>query len=103
MSAASGRLWPLALRSAGRAMVWRRGRWWWLDQRAALRRGAILRCRPNLSTTPHPRWRRRWWRVVLARPEIRCIAENLRGIELAAVGRHPRHLRAVRALPRAEA
>src|SRR3984957_6081283 len=63
------------------------------------------RRRPNLSTASRESRRRRRWgrRVVLARPEIRGIAENLRGVELAALGRHPRHLRAVRALHRAEA
>src|SRR3984957_16259685 len=60
---------------------------------------------PNLSTAPRGYywWRRRRRRVVLARPEIRGIAEKLRSVELAAVGRHPRHLRAVRALHRSDA
>src|ERR1700685_4608930 len=47
------------------------------------------------------RWRWRW--RDLARAEIRRIAEDLRGVELAAVGRHPRYLRTVRALHRTEA
>src|SRR5580704_430922 len=59
------------------------------------------------STTPRRRWRwrRRWGRrrCVGGRAEIRRVAENLRSVELAAIGRHPRHLRAVRALDRSDA
>src|SRR5580700_12094322 len=61
------------------------------------------RCHQDLSAGVAVRRRRRRWRRDLARAEIRCIAEYLRGVELAEVGRHPRYLRTVRALHRTEA